>query len=587
MSKNKNWKDALQGLGAKESPTKPSPTAATVGEVPEPQYAEPAPASLPDVPVADGLSADPASYPEWALRWAAAGVQLLGRPALVRGLYDAQEGSGRAADAFCRKVERALDGLPQARSQALRAEMEDLWGGKGVPTFCSRARTVMEAVQSGAIDAWLAEEREQASQAEGLSVPEPDEGEEIEAYRARLEQWAADQPAGILKRIGFDAWARAEAERTRREEARKAAEARKLADAVAAFVAGGSFDDLAAKLGSEYEAKHAVASTTRAWEMYRVGKSDYPTTPPAADWLLQQSEIAWLIEQAKPSFYGDGGFRGVFRARLIDLLPAKPGPGQVAVVERPRKGVSPEWFALTADKVIGSSYTGMETPKPGVYATEPHPAGWVRLPRLGEGNPVATYFPPAKYAAYATVHAHRGRGVDIRSWMSFYGRHPNKGFGRFRIGVVAGAAHRDYKTVSVDDRTAGYLDALAAYPRGYEPPAEAFRIPVRLVKHHDQGGHLVWDEAATKPGVAVAETASWVQMSRRSSGSTIDTRGGTAASWSTSSSTAKHTETAVFALILEGQQLLLDSGAAIVCRDGKAVKVPGGALKPGEKSGEE
>ena len=349
MAKKTDWKDALKGLGAKSSPITPNPTGVTVGRAPEREYHEPALASMPEIPMADGLSSDPASYPEWALAWAAAGIQIMGRTALVRGLYDAQGGSGREASAFCDLVERRLDAFPQARAIELRAQMVDLWGGKGVPTFCGRARTVMEAVQSGAVDAWLESEREQASQAEALVVPEPIEGEEIEAYRVRLDAWSADKPAGILKRIGFDAYGRAETERKRREEARKAAEAKKLDDAIAAFRAGGSFEELAATLGSEYVAKSAVARTPRAWEMYRVGKSDQPVVEPTAEWLAGESDVAWLVKQAKPTVYGSGQqFGPLFHGRLIAVLPSRPTADTVVIVHTPTAYGTPTWMSHTS-----------------------------------------------------------------------------------------------------------------------------------------------------------------------------------------------------------------------------------------------
>ena len=269
-----------------------------------------------------------------------------------------------------------------------------------------------------------------------------------------------------------------------------------------------------------------------------------------------------------------------FLAEIIDSDTGEQMPaGEKGELVITHKGeiIKPEKYMWSGE---GFRSVGAGSVQPGyLISTIPHPDGWVTIRSVKEWNGTklqATLYSSVNFSALETALRCEKGTFDVRAWLANFGRHPQKGFGRFYFRVQPGGASWDQMFISVDDRLRDRIELLMQLPDPEDVafPENVWHLPARLVSKKDKGGHLVWDESNRQGMIAWKRGASWVQMSRRSSGSFISHRStGTAAAWSLSASTNKHNHTMVVALIGEGEELHLDSGIAVRNNGGKLDEV--------------
>jgi hypothetical protein len=549
-------------------------------------------------------------FAEWILEWAAAALELLDEKRLTAALDRALEGTGRARNAFDSFIERQLVDMPRVQADTYRNRMPNLGGRKGCPTFCRDAEEVLDAVTSGAATEFAERRRKMQLQADALVWPQMDEGESEYDYRSRLDAWAADKPEKLLKAARFDSYEISRRVQEKREQAERQEKMSASWLAIEAFRQTGNFEALKRayeELGHQlYVGANSVSSpdyiageSQYAWKLVAAGhlKPSQAKVEPTVEWLEEQEDIEFLIRCAREAYeqYGDKrDYRNMFRGQLLLVLPETPDEthayikGELVITH---KG---EIIKLETYKWSGEGFrrVGVGSVEPGyLISTIPHPDGWVTIHSVKEWNGTklqATLYSSERFSALETALQCEKGTFDARAWLGHFGRHPQKGFGRFYFRVQPGGAHWDQMFISVDDRLRDRIELLMQLP---DPEDVAFsenvwHLPARLVSKKDKGGHLVWDERNRQGMIAWKRGASWVQMSRRSSGSFISHRStGTAAAWSLSASTNKHNHTMVVALIGEGEELHLDSGIAVRNSGGKLDEVAGGALKPEEKPG--
>jgi len=337
-----------------------------------------------------------------------------------------------------------------------------------------------------------------------------------------------------------------------------------------------------------------------SWQLVVDGhlKPSQAKVAPTTEWLEEQEDIEFLIRCAREAVqtYGDTyDYRPLFREQLLLVLPETPDESHAYIKGKLVITHKGEIIELETYKWNGEGFrrVGAGSVLPGyLISTIPqHPDGWVTIRSVKEWNGTklqATLYSSVNFSALETALRCEKGTFDARAWLANFGRHPQKGFGRFYFRVQPGGASWDQMFVSVDDRLRDRIELLMQLPDPEDVPfpESVWHLPARLVSKKDKGGHLVWDEGNRQGMIAWKRGASWVQMSRRSSGSSISHRStGTAAAWSLSASTNKHNETMVVALIGEGEELHLDSGIAVRNNGGKLDEVAGGALKPEEKPG--
>jgi len=545
------------------------------------------------------------SFSTRTLEWASAALELIGRERLVTALRRGLEGTNQARGAFDGLLDREISRFPRAQADGWRARLPRLGGSKGCPTFCSEAQEVLEAVTSGAADAFATERRKTQLEADALVWPESHEDEEEGGYRARLEAWAADKPEHLLRAARFDSYRIAAAVRGERDRRKREREMEASRIALDAFERTGDLVALRAAeaaIGTMWtghnrsdRAEHIAGESRHAWALVRAGLLQPPQAapPPEEAWLSEQTDVDFLLRCSQEARYTYStpprDHCRVFREALFRALPVKPDEdhvlvrGTLAIDSLGRSMVLSSWAYDSRD---GFRRFPVQESAIKLVSTTPHPDGWVTVRPVKEwgGERLqATLYGPENWRALEVASQCRQGALDVRAWMPDFGVHKEKGFGRFYFRVQPGGASWDQMFISVDDRLRERILLLQRLPDPDDVafPPDVWWIPARLTSVKDDGGHLVWDETGDRKMVAWKKAASWVQMSRRSSGTSISHRQtSTAPAWSLSASTAKHNASMVVSLIGEGQALHLSSGLAVRLTNGVLHEVPGGALSP-------
>ncbi|HBB38337.1 MAG TPA: hypothetical protein DEP63_05185 [Candidatus Magasanikbacteria bacterium] len=544
-------------------------------------------------------------FEKGVLEWAAAAIELLGKERLVAALDRALEGTNRARTAFDNLIERQIEAMPRSQAESWRSRLPNLGGRKGCPTFCGQAEEVLDAITSGSAEQFAEEQRKTQLQADKLVWPEIEDGEEGDSYRDRLDAWAADKPEKLLKAARFDSYEISRRVQEKRETAQRQREVEMSRKAIEAFNQTGDYVALAAfyeslgqrtiwtGMNSGTSPEYIAGESKFAWQLVAAGHitPGHVKVEPTAEWLEEQEDIEFLIRCAREA---SSDYRNMFREQLLLVLPETPDEthayikGELVITHK-GEIIKPEKYMWSGE---GFRHVGAGSVQPGyLISTIPHPDGWVTIRSVKEWNGTklqATLYSSVNFSALETALRCEKGTFDVRAWLANFGRHPQKGFGRFYFRVQPGGASWDQMFVSVDDRLRDRIELLMQLPDPEDVafPENVWHLPARLVSKKDKGGHLVWDESNRQGMIAWKRGASWVQMSRRSSGSFISHRStGTAAAWSLSASTNKHNHTMVVALIGEGEELHLDSGIAVRNNGGKLDEVAGGALKPEEKLG--
>ena len=552
---------------------------------------------------------DFSAHEEWALHWAAAGIQLFGSSRLLKELKAGTDGTGRSADALCVRVERALDVLPAARSKALRAEMDDLWARKGVPTFCSRADQVRDAVNSGAVDAWIAHERDEATVAEATAIPKPEEGEDLEAYRGRLEMWSADKPAGVLKRLGFDVCKHVEAERQRREaEANAEAQRKAVAerDELGAILGDNSFEAVCSGLKAWTAMKKAagvylggyekqVLNSRWGWALYAsTGEEIFgfytpPEVPPTPEAVALLEDLT-IFKYAS----ADGNFSraDVLRGEVVRRFPLQPG--QVALVDGGRDRENyPIRYAISPDGEAQRARSSTTfPPASGTYPTTPDPKGWWN--RLS-GFDVGVWCGPAVYQALQRLErANRGAVLITPEVMGKFGRHAERGYPRFYFEVGAGRRRSSFdlpvwRPGQGEGWLAERLDDIKLLVEHKLPvPENAYWMDVQIgvttagnprlepVRH----GQVATPAICLFTSEGAMSQGKWGWSGKTHSAVSGSEKGGSKILWSTfvSSAGGGVHRTADLLWITRDGSVALTSGQAVTFDGEKIVKVAGGGL---------
>lgn len=566
----------------------------------------------PTIPASTPQSVDFNKFPEWALRWAHAGMQLLGREQLVKALETATDGTNRSAGAFENRIERALDRLTVARANELRTDLFSLYRGKGCPTFCGNANTVSEAIVSGAYDAWLEHERDEASVAETLVIPKPEEGEDLHGYGERLDDWSADKPGALLKRIGFDAYQLVRNEQERREQAKAKVEGELKAQASSELKTGlaGSFPSAieflkgwVKKMGSLYKqglvsysaseelARAAVAASPWPWSLYvawdalgydeRAGVSIYaPNTPPTTSdasnltdrWLL------WKVAKSRES---------VLRSEVSRRYPLSPSQVHLVKVQSSREKTVR--YAVYSDGEVKELYSSSSFPgRPGVYPTESNVEGWWN-------RDADVWCTPNVYRALKRLEqAAKGAAFITPEVVSNYGRHPERGYPRFYFKVSAGRRWTSFDLpVWRPGEGDGWLverldDITLLTEHKLAVPEAAYWMDVQLgqtAKGNRRLEPVRSDQKATpailtKRGEGAMSHGKWGWSNQTHSAVKGSEKGGSAIVWSTFVSSAGGGLHRTFDLlwVAKGGSVGLDNGVAVTFDGQRIVKVAGGAL---------
>jgi len=576
----------------------------------------------PTIPASTSQGVDFSEFPDWALRWAHAGVQLIGREQLVKALEAAAtDGTNRAAGAFENRVERALDRLTVTRANELRADLFSLYRGKGYPTFCGNANTVSEVITSGAYDAWLDHERDEASEAETLVIPQSIEGENIDLYRQRLDDWSADKPGALLKRIGFDQLVRREQER--REQAKMQAADELKSQAVRELTAGlaGSFQSaieflkewsknmkllyeqgLVSSSTREELAQAAIMRSPWPWSLYlewkklpyevTTGVSIYyaPTNPPTASDGGNISDDS-LIRQLT----GHSGSRSPLVAEAVRRWPV--ASDEVRLVSKGDSSlvaVYPDGKVEEVSPYHAPAGLAREQalPGPGTYSAKPTPEGWWnRLERGGVWCPPDVY-----YALNRLEAADKGSVFITPDVVSDYGRHPERGYPRFYYKVSAGRRWSSFDLPVWRPREGeGWIvqrldDILLLSQYGVVVPEAAYWMDVQLGQTAKGNPRLepvrldqeVVSAILTKRGEGAKSQGRWGWSAETHSACKGTEKSGSRIVWSTFVSSAGGGVHRTFDLlwITQSGSIGLDNGVAVTFDGEKIVNVAGGALLP-------
>ena len=564
------------------------------------------------IPTSTPQSVDFNEFPDWAFRWAHAGVQLFGRAQLVNAFETATDGTNRAAGVFEERIERALDELTVARANELRPDLFSLYRGKGCPTFCRNANIVSEAITSGIYDTWLSHERDEASNAEALVVPQPEEGEDLNAYRKRLDDWSADKSGALLKRIGFDAYQLVRREQDRREQAKAKVESKLKAQAASELKTGlaGTFPSAieflkgwAQKMKSLYEqglvsysasgelARAVVAASPWPWSLYvswdaldyseRAGVSIYaPNTPPTTSdasnftdrWLL------WKVSESRET--------SVLRSEVSRRYPLSPTQVQLISSKDSRTG----WYIVYHNGHVEKPYSRLPE-RPGVYSTEPNPDGW-----WNQNSPdIGAWCPPVVFQALERLEKADKGAVFISPEVVFeYGRHPERGYPRFYFKVSAGRRWESFNLpVWRPDQGEGWIaqrldDIKLLSWYWLTVPEAAYWMNVRISKTPKGNLRLepVRPEQRAVPatlikrGESATRKGKWGWSNQVHSAKSGSEKGGSAILWSTFVSSAGGGVYQTFDLlwVTKDGSVGIDNGVAITFDGEKIANVAGGAL---------
>jgi len=518
-------------------------------------------------------------------------VELLGGKA-VPTIDRALDGTGRGRAYLDSAIDSAICKLPKRDADVWRIRLPRLGGSKGVPTFTACAHAVLDAINDGAVAVYAAEQKYAELRAASFSVPSRGAGEELVAYRLRLDTWALDVPDDVLMRIKFNAYDIVRTiEQCEAEELRNAKE-RAQKDAYAAFLRNGDYDAFTSATGGcvtidqcMYSCDSLAAGSPYAWGLVAKGKILPNAVPsaPTADWLDAMSDMGALIAclANAHSQWTEIDWRPQFCARIRKMMGVPDGSvglvshkGKVwAVAATEFRIVHRFDFGRERHEMDDRPWSGPVLPIIGTAVpTDPSPSGWVSI-----GKAWTYYGPESYYALMIARSTSRGVGVDIRSWMPYFSRHPERGFGRFSFGAVAGAAHRDYVMIAVDDAVRDRIESVSHLPDPLDAefPVSGYCVPMR-VRKTDRGGHASWDGYAPH-AVAYVRTSSGRQCSRRYIGGTVrHSDASTALAWTASSASAKHDSAIVAAVIGVGQRLKLSTGMGVDFDGSAAVEVPGG-----------
>ncbi len=558
--------------------------------------------------------ADPANYSESTLKWGAAAVELIGKARLMPTLENAvREGTGRARTFFDGIIENAISRKPRFEAEDWRSRLPNLGGRKGCPTFQREGGEVLDALKGGAVDAYMADQRELAAEAAKLVIPSIEEGEDRYVYQNRLEMWAGEQIEAVLKAMGFDAYRIATAAvEAREQEAREQAtalwnEACQVFDQSGNFLAlqdakkatGGTVLGKDGGLASVSAKYHAAEHPRWAWPCVKAGHltpSD-PSVAPSTEWLNEQRDQDFVLRCSREAYsqYGHGqDFRPAFRARLIEVSNLKPAANKVlvrgkVVIDHKGRAIPLSVWRSSANRDGYRRTELAEEQGEKLVSNQPSSNGWVTIRTVteyGSTKTIATLYGHEAFKALQVARSVKAGcgGTDVRSWMENFGRHPERGFGRFYFLVQPGKAHKDQMIISVDDRLRDRIELLNQLPDPADAPfaEDVYYVPMRLSKK-EKGGHAFWGESNSR-SIAYKRSSKGKQCSRRYIGSTVAHRAsGSATAWTLSAHTKKHDAVMVIAVIGKGQQLHLDTRMALGFDGEKVVEIPGGALQPGEE----
>ena len=530
------------------------------------------------------------------LKWAAAGIELLGEERLVTALRRAiNEGTNRARERFDSLIEREIGNFPHALAEIWRTRLPRLGGQKGCPTFCEEGEDVLEMISSGEAIEFAKRQREIQLEADTLVWPSMEPDEDRRKYHARLEAWAADKPEHLLKAAGFDSFEISCREDQKREEKRRREGEKLASQAIKSFNRTGNFDELSSvyeKLKGRYfpgSLDYAAGSSNFGWKLAAEGKIKIRavSVEPEIDWLKKQENLDFLIRCV---FEAHDDYGGIFFKRILEILPginentAYVTKGLVITKKVITELMEYSWFNNDRYSRFQRDRVSDGSPADGYIPTVPHPDGWVTVKRVkladGRTSTRATFYNPKQFSALQTALQCEAGSINVRDWLEDFGRHPQKGFGRFLFRVQPGGRNWDQMFISVDERLRERIELLRQLPDPEDVPfpENIWYIPARLsVK--SKGGHMRWDENNKERAITWKRKASRSQKSCRSIGDSIAIRStGTAIAWKLGASTRKHYHTMVVAVIGEGKELHLKSGLAICNVGGKLEEIPGGAM---------
>ena len=531
------------------------------------------------------------------LEWAAAGIELLGEERLVAALERAvEEGTNRARERFDSLIEREVCKFPHAVAETWRARLPRLGGQKGCQTFCEEGEDILQLISSGEATEFAKRQREIQLEADTLVWPSMKPNENRRDYCARLEAWAADKPEYLLKAAGFDSLEISQREDQKREE-KKRKEGEKIASqAIESFNKTGDFD----ALSSVYEKQngnffpefldHIAGSSNFGWELAAEGKIKIRavSVEPEIDWLGEQDDLDFLI---KCFLETHDDYSRIFFKRILEILPgidentAYVRKDWVITKEVIAELMEYSWFNNNRYSRFQRNRVGGEnSPADGYISTVPHPDGWVTVKPVksvdGSTFTRATFYNSKQFSALQTALQCEAGSINVRNWLEDFGRHPQKGFGRFLFRVQPGGRSWDQMFISVDERLRERIELLRQLPDPEDVPfpENIWYVPARLsVK--PKGGHMRWDDNNKKKAIVWKRKAFRTQKSCRSIGDSIAISStGTAIAWKLGASTRKHYHTMVVAVIGEGEELHLKSGLAICNVGGKLEEIPGGAV---------
>ena len=448
-------------------------------------------------------------------------------------------------------------------------------------------------------------------------VPEPIEGENLDVYSKRLDDWSADKSGALLKRIGFDAYLLVRREQERREQEKAKVESEIKAQAANALKAGlsGTFQSamdclkiLTKKMNALYEeglisystsaelVRAAVGASPWPWSIYvewetldfneRSGVSIYaplipPTTSDASN--LTDRWLLWKVSESREAtlFYSEV-------RRRYPLLPS-----QVHLVEVQSSRGETVRYAVYPEGEVKKLYSSSNFPDlPGVYPTEPNADGWWN--RV-DGFDADIWCTPNVYRALKRLEsAVKGAVFITPEVVSNYGRHPERGYPRFYFRVSAGRRWDSFdlpvwRPCQGEGCLAERLDdILIVTQHKLSAPEPAYWMDVQLGRTAKGNprlepvglGQKAVPAILTKRGEGAVSNGKWGWSNQTHSVTEGSEKGGSAIVWSTFVSSAGGGVHRTFDLlwITTGGSVGLDNGVAITFDGEKIVNVAGGAL---------
>lgn len=388
-------------------------------------------------------------------------------------------------------LESAIESLPKRKADDVRARAgRGPWRGKGVPTWMADAREALECLQGGGHVAWAREQDALDRAASAIAIPAPLDGEDADAYDARLQEWEGDQVVAHLKRISYDRYELVKALRERLHAAAEAAKEKRIAEAAAPILAlfrtaatwreaidrvTAAYDAIRA---SDYDMSHFITKqvltaaqesrwpwTMRArlvlggWARPEAPADTTPITADDASGLTDQYLLA-AVEPTRPALVTEARKR----------WPHKPGEVYVMLTGG---GFDGSGLGVVRDGLRQeiASYDTQAPPKTGAYPTEPCAAGW-----WGSKG----YCGPDVWQALQALRTVQRGSVYLGEVYTRYGRHPQKGYGRLSWSVKAGGGHDGFE-LPVDEAIARRLDAICRVAHaGVKVPPDALWVNAAL-----------------------------------------------------------------------------------------------------------